>query len=842
MARTFIVFSEEEPNVGGTTIRGRLNNAWVYWKDGGTFQVLRVDSQGKSFAFTDGNRDRQDGYRTRFVTESGRNVDVAYSLGAKPLARALVDPMLTRRTVPTSLIDLEDGITATEDGVVNARKPLLGEVRLPRVRIGITTPAREPSLIVALWENLNDPDDAYYTSGIPQQAAWFAQNPRPEHQASAAPALAVRPRVRGIPVAGFVPEAATGANLKLRDSAGNPIRLLQNGHDPASPQIEALPLTLAAPQNKQRAFTATLFLPPDVALGQLQILVEPTGLPTPMVGGFFYQLVGAQLAIVDDFDTNPGGAQPGPQRAAADEVNVVDYLNSPEIVAGPNDNATKGAVRTALTNQARTRRMVRYGIRSHHPKTVAFAAVAVPPMPAGQGQVLATQMPFWMAELQLVGLNRTEMEDLLVRDATAPTAGPGRIELRVDWSIAITWGTPDRADPQNPIIQPRHRVAQAQTITLQLTSEADAFARRLQNVQNGAVTGAMQPAPQRIPFPVAGRRLPAVRIADAGAALQRTWGRHGGAARDALVVEWQPIYSSDDTVNGTPFFRGGDGLLSVDALNVNGQPVEPGLVFPRPTPTPPPTPVAGPASLNLPRFRVHGVNLTRPQVEDFVSVITEQMYRANIAASAWIRFLSLAIWQATARRIVGHETASRQFADPAVNTQVGRFTFPMERGGVAVVVCHGKERDMPTFGAPHGYGLGQLDPPGNIDRLWDLEANVIESVRRLVIESGRRAQADLNLGNNPAALSRKEIAVFHRAAVRRYNGGSEFVRNAANTDWVIRPSRGSRREPNIYYPDEVLGTRLPYESMLAAPRLRPAMPPPVVTEIDFPEAQFFPGL
>ena len=36
------------------------------------------------------------------------------------------------------------------------------------------------------------------------------------------------------------------------------------------------PLTLQAAQNKQRAFTATLFLPPEAALGPLQILIEPT--------------------------------------------------------------------------------------------------------------------------------------------------------------------------------------------------------------------------------------------------------------------------------------------------------------------------------------------------------------------------------------------------------------------------------------------------------------------------------------------------------------------------------------------------------------------------------------
>lgn len=839
MARTFIVFSEEEPNVGGTTIRSRLDNAWVYWKEGSNFQVLRVNGKGQVFAFTDGNRERRDGYRTRFATESGTDVDVAYSLGAKPLARTLVDPMLTRRKVPSSLIDLDDGITASEDGVVNARRAKLGEVRLPRVRIGITTPAREPSLIVALWENLSDPDDAYYTRGIPQQAGWFAQPNPPEHQAAAAAPAAVRPRVRGIPTAGFVPEAATGANLKLRDAAGNPIQLLQNGHDPAGPRIEALPLTLQAAQNKQRAFTATLFLPPDAALGPVQILIEPTGLPTPMVGGFFYQLVGAQLAIVDDFETNPSGAQPGPERAAANEVNVVDYLNSPEMLAGDTP-ANRTAVRNALTTHVRARRMVRYAIRNHHPKTVPFAAVAQPAMAAGQGQVLASQMPFWMAELQLVGLNRAQLEDLLQRDLTAPTPGTGRLELQIDWGIAISWDTPDRADPQNPIIQPRHRINQAQTVTLKLAPGQNDFARGLENAQSGVVTGAIQPAPQQIPFPVAGRRLPAVRVAEAGAALTRTWGRHGGAARDALVVEWQPIYSSDGTVNGAPFFRGGDGLLSVRSINVNGQPVEPGLVFPRPTPAPPPAPVAGPAGLELPRFRVHGINLTEAQVGDMVEVITEQTYRANIAASPWIGFVSLDVWKATARSIIGHETDSHQFADGGL--QVGRIRIPLNRGGT-VLFCHGKERDMPTFGAPHGYGVGQLDPPGNIDRLWDLEANVIESVRRLLIASGSRAVNDLNLGNNAAALTRKERAVFHRATVRRYNGGREFIRNAANTDWVIRPS--IRFEPNIYYPNDVLGTGIAYHHLIAAPNREepaPANRPPLATQLDFPPAEFFPGI
>ncbi|MDQ2643912.1 MAG: hypothetical protein M3020_08870 [Myxococcota bacterium] len=818
--------------------RAKLSNGWVYWKEAGAFQVLRADAQGLLFKFTSGERTRQDGYKTPFTSQVGNRAEVYYSQGARPLPEAVVTPALCAVTVPLSLSAslAALGPVHVTPGQPNAiRRMPLAEIRIPDSRISLTAPADEPCLLFALLEKLDDPDDPYYTNGIQQGASWFTQRALQESGAPPAVAASVSQRPRGIRIAGAVPKAATKAILKILDAAGAAVSVLKDGSNLAGGTQQELELLLGKESGDVKEFTGTLFFPENTSFGPMLFVIEPKGLTPPHVAGFAFHVAGAQTSLVDDFEANPNAQQPGPSKNVRDEVLVLDYTNSPSSQPGTT-RADAAAARAAQRALGRVRRMVRYGIRNHNIKTVTFPATATPVLPAGQGQFAATEMPCWMAGLELVGLDRAGLEDLMIRRATRPKDATVEWKLDLDWQLDVTWETPDRA-ATNPTVQSPHRVSASQTVTVTLDAEPDVFKRRIANINQGVIQNAVTPAPAVIPFPVANRRLPVVRIADAGADNPRSWGRTGAPPLPALSIEWQPILSVDGATGSAPIIRGGDGLLSLRALKVDGKAADPGLVFPRvppagatPTPAPPP---AAPLIL-LPRFRVHGINLTPAQLADMVDVITEETFRRNVATSAFLNLLPLAIWKETARRIARHETGSRQYATPG-----GAFSgvITIALGGTSF--AHGKELDMPVFGAPHGYGIGQLDPPGNMDRCWDVEQNAREAVRRLMIAAGAAANGRFNFAS--ATATTRERNIFHRDTVRRYNGGREFAPNATNTDFVIRPSVMT----NPFYPDDVLGTRVPYEQLLKAPNPREAgvnRAAPLATELAYTAAHFFPGI
>jgi hypothetical protein len=255
---------------------------------------------------------------------------------------------------------------------------------------------------------------------------------------------------------------------------------------------------------------------------------------------------------------------------------------------------------------------------------------------------------------------------------------------------------------------------------------------------------------------------------------------------------------------------------------------------------------------------VRGENPTQANVNATIDAIVEDTYRNNAATSRWLNFIPLALWQSTARLVLAHESNALHFAVPSGRFTVGRISFAFTTGPrnarVDHRVVHGKEQDMPTYGAPHGYGIGQLDPPGNQDRVWNLVENLREAARRFMIAGGQGARNVLGheFTTPGAVLSQRSRAVFHRQVVRAYNSGPGSTEFAfVGGDWVISPS--IKYEPNIYYPDGVLvrgglvRAQVTYEDLLADPQQRgrsPAnrLPNPPLSHVPFTNAHFPAGL
>jgi soluble lytic murein transglycosylase-like protein len=103
----------------------------------------------------------------------------------------------------------------------------------------------------------------------------------------------------------------------------------------------------------------------------------------------------------------------------------------------------------------------------------------------------------------------------------------------------------------------------------------------------------------------------------------------------------------------------------------------------------------------------------------------------------------------------------------------------------------------------------------------------------------RSANATINLPTDVATFTRLHKNLFLRGMVRRYNGGREFAPNAAGTAWDISPS--IKKDPTIFYCDNVLGTSVPYETLIPTPNTRlktAAAGPATATSIPFTSAMF----
>jgi hypothetical protein len=565
-------------------------------------------------------------------------------------------------------------------------------------------------------------------------------------------------------VAGTIAAGATGVRLQILDESGNVVQLRPTAASTTG--VNEITGTLGAASGASRPFNSTVYFVNAVdAFGVAQIVVRSDGLSPQLMANFSCQLVGVQIALVAD--TTDGQSRTA-VRTEADEVLIVDFLLSPR----PNH--------PSISDQTRSRRMVPFDIATRQR----------PISPGSATNVDTPEMPMWMAELHLIGLDQAGIEDLLVRRAHLPAPLTG-LQLATSWTLGLSWDGPDSATTS-----PRRYTYTASftgSESVQITLDAQDHINGI-NAQ-GEVPGAITPTPSQIAFPVEGRRLPMV-VANG---QSRAWGRQASATtKKTLLVEWQP-----NIVDGTrEVMRGGDGTLSLDTLSFDGARVDAGVLA---TATTGPVPDA-----KLPSFRVRGVNPPSP-ANNLIHALVEEYFNTHATVPS-VAILTLACWQATARLILAHE-AGRQFD----HRGAGRRRYSSQ--------YFGNEGDMPIFGPPHGYGYGQHDNPRvSDDGAWSFVENIRESVRRIIHDKGSSAY-NLISTHLPATMNQRTRAVYQRELVRRYNGGTEFRWNATTSDWEIFPTvarwannadhtQGANQR--LGYPNNVLGTAIVYSNGAAA--------------------------
>ncbi|MEV6692706.1 hypothetical protein AB0M35_14665 [Micromonospora sp. NPDC051196] len=777
-----LVLMTARPAVDGVAVTGQpAEDAWVYWRTGSTVRRLRASTDGYLYASAVANSSEPWDYTEAFKPAAGSIAEVAYSTGARPLPDALLGTagLFQQRTVPP------------------VPPPVDGE----REPVAITLPTRLLNLVspeeLALWPLLWHVPDTYATDGLLDgPEVWTATDPVDGTPAPAAVAPH-RPVERGLRIEGQVDAAATQVRLRLQTSAGVALRL-RTGIAVDAPTADEVTATLAPADGGVRTFTATVFLVnAAAAFGPVEVLVVAEGPQVPHVESFTLHLCGLQTALVDD----PTAQDRGPLRGEADELQVVDFLRSPQNTV-------------ALVHaETRVRRMVPYRLRNERR----------PLVPGGPDR-LQPQMPMWMGEVQFVGVTDAHLRDLLRRrytrsavldppDPAANPAPPQRLRIDWTWNMRLSWDGPDdNADAvtgpvQNPQLGHNYRLDLTGSPTVVLHYGAtgqftDAQGRDLVVDAQGRVPAAFAPAPTPVPFPVANRRLPAVLVTG----QQRPWGRLAGAeARPALVLEFQPAVIEDER----EVIRGGDGRMGVSALSFDERPLDPGLIADaQGVLGPPPTAVP---LLALPDFRILGQNpVPNAEVEAVIDDLVEEYYTANQAIPR-VSILSLACWRRTAMLIFSHESGIRggynQFhADAA---RVARYQYQ------AGIWRYGHEKDMPLLGPPHGYGVAQLDnwgnpPTGcNPNEVWSWVENVRTAVR-LIFENYGAAAYGVVRDHLPNPIDQRTRAVFQRETIRRYNGGREF--RWIDGTWQVQPTwqyqttnePASGPNPRLLYPNQVL--------------------------------------
>lgn len=760
-----------------------LSGAWIYWREGHAFSILRTDATGRvrrlrGAADVDASHPWE--YTDSFSSQLGLQVQLAYSLGATPLTKARIDEsagFLLSRTLeipePGALPETAVPVSPNQANTVIASPTAM--VTLPLAKVALTSPQE-----LFLWPLLWEPVPAeYFTDNLNQGSAIFNASGAltvTEHQAPPA-ASRVPIRERGLRVEGTMDTLATGVRVQVQDAAGN---LLEVKSDPAASGTTAgIPAALAAASGGRKPFSATvLFQDANLALGRVQIVVRSEGMTPPVVAGFMVLLTGVQAVLVDDHRANPDGATAGPVPTPASLIEA----------------------------QGRARRMNSY-------QFVNRDRLLDPTRPAGTDNPLipTPQMPLWMAEAHLVGAGRAQLEDLLLRRRAALPAGPSTLSLRLEYHLRLAWDGPDSGTTSPRRYTYSREFAFDRDITLTLGTND-----RLEGVDaDGRLTAPATADPAPVAFPVATRRAPRVFVDG----KTRRWGRGAGTRTlDTLVAEWQPAI-----VDGNrEILRGGDGTLSlrvsVEAARIHGGMVHTAGAFTSPAVV---VPDASP-----PTFRVRGDNPASP-ADGVIDAMVIEYYNGHSTLPR-IALLTLTCWRETVRRILAHE-AGHQFEHRGTTRRrfAGQF--------------YGHEQDMPIFGAPHGYGYGQHDNPRvSDDGAWSFLENIRESVRRIMEDKATSAYNHID-ANLPNPLDQRIRAVYQREIVRRFNGGSEF--QWSGTAWQIHPSLNQWEDnsdhskgPNLRlpYPNNVLGTTVTYSTGSGAASV---FPWPMV----FQTAQFGPG-
>jgi hypothetical protein len=801
---------------GDTDAATPLTEAWVYWREAGHLVLLRTDETGRLFAqIPESDRTQPESYTRRFTTLLGIRVGIYFSRGVVPLPDFLLqeppDPFIEVIVTAATPIDQDssstfsdaaffDGPSAAPADAGPAPIPTstsAGTATVPNLQAQLTKPTQ-----LSIWPLLWDlPSDTYHLSELTQGAAMWRQppgatseSPRPvaadltltENSASpalsAAAAALVRPKERGLNVEGTIDQQATGVKIRVLDAAGNIIQLRQN--QSATTGVQEIVVTPGAVIGNVKPFSAAVFFLDAVnAFGPVQIAITSVGVTPTIIATFAVHLAGLQVALVNDTVANTNGQQPGSVLSESDERIIVDFLLSPQ------NDAPAAPLNALIAAQTRARRMIAYQLANRSRALDLANAVG-----ANNPAVLRPEMPMWMAEIQLVGLNRTQLEALMLRRKNNLAGSPTSLAIALDWRLHLEWDGPDsdsgsprlfRHSENFPLAAPDTRTATLNLDAANLIDGVDA---------QGRVANAITPAPVTPTFPVAGRRAPQVIVSG----QSRAWGRQSGAtSKDTLIIEWQP----EVVDNAREVMRGGDGNLSVNNISIAGARIDVGVVLSGSPSTP---------DLKVPTFRVLGLNPgTRNDVIALVNGLVVEFFNTHLA-QARVALLPLAVWQDTARRIVFHESVStnqpgHDFGHQFEFRGAGRRRFSGQ--------FFGHEQDMPIFGAPHGYGFGQLDnPPISPDQGWSFLENIKETVRRIMQDKAAAAFNHLTLpaaGAPATAFSafnlRRRRAMFRREVVRRYNGGVEFQFEAGA--WVIHTGVPAARQG---YPNTILGTTVVY--------------------------------
>jgi hypothetical protein len=451
------------------------------------------------------------------------------------------------------------------------------------------------------------------------------------------------------------------------------------------------------------------------------------------------------------------------------------------------------------------------------------------PQGANNPAVLQPQMPMWMVELQIVGCTRQQLENLMARRYFRQYSGlinpytPIKLRFDLQWQLTLSWDGPDINSPSFPTITRHQQVyrysqifpssQETQVVELFFGSRGqftDASAKDIALGNESDVPNAFSLAPSAISFPVAGRRLPKVIVSG----QTRYWRlQNSENQKETLLIEFQPRIVSQ---NNEEIIRGGDGVLELQRVSVDGQHIDGGMVPGTGNVVSPP-PSTDP-DFRLPRFRVRGTNpMPHADVQNTINALVQEFFASHNNLNHVV-LLPLACWQETARRIFAHENGGDCHFDVRPSNR---------RRDSYVGFYYGHERDMPLFGPPHGYGFGQLDyPPVDDDSAWNFFSNIRRAVLQIFQIYGLGAYQHFTQGNGAATFNalantdpQRRRALYQRELVRRYNGGTEFRWNAQATDWQISPSLARWEDPNNHnkgpnprlpYPNRVLGTNVHY--------------------------------
>lgn len=597
----------------------------------------------------------------------------------------------------------------------------------------------------------------------------------------------LRPGERGLVVQGQVSVAATGVQVRvMRGLVPLPLRT----HPSVTGTSTAVSATLAAAVTgaSTRDFEATIFIDdPASRFGEVTVRADASGLPANASATATVLLAGVQIALVNDRMANIDGSVAGPVLTEANERNVIDFLVSPQPDL------------PRISAQTRARRMIVYEI-DHRRR------------PHGTTTIAAPEMPMWMTELHLVGVDSAALLALLRRRAAAPG---GRRDLRVEagFRLETSWDGPNSGSATRP-----YRYTKTWLGSTAASIALDTAGTAIDGLQiSGEVRNALAPAPTAPAFPVSTRRTAKVFLGS----VTRRWGRQ--SAKPLLpttLIEHQPLLVG---AANREIMRGGNGTLALVSLRIDGVDVDPGRIPDAAGTAAPPT---GTALAMLPGFRIKGVNLPQADRRAMTDAIVAEHVAAH-RADAWVAALALAQWQATVHLLISHESVGgAQFE----NRGTGRRQFGGRR--------FGHEQDMPMFGAPAGYGLGQIDnPPVTDDAAWSFTDN-LRMVLDILIGSKARGAHGAMSAHFATPMSRADQAAFRRETVRRYNGHTEM--EWSGTAWRINPTvpqRDSAGNPNdrLGYCNAVLGTTIQYFTGTGAAATFP-------WPIAFPATQHGPGL